>query len=196
MSPAILRLHSFAVRHDSLPAFHASFLALSLLSASLFNLGAFAMLVLAHMTLDVVKYRELHGMNWKRTIEGVIRESLVDMTLLLLGLVFAIYLHHSLPLIAGLSGLLRAEVTIVRAIGTVIPRLVILYDFLKILAHIESYLASIHPRLKKNLTGMELVCITSLGVCFALFATAPLLLSLDAPHFLKILSEELVPWRV
>ena len=111
MNTATVHLRHFAHEHDDLPAFHAVYLLLAILSAGFFNLGAFGLLIVAHMVLDVVKYRDRHGYSWHQTYDGVVRESLVDITLLLVGTVFAVYLHHSVG-VASLSGLMRAELSI------------------------------------------------------------------------------------
>ena len=44
----------FAHEHDDQPAFHATYLVIAFLTALLFNLGAFGLLIIAHMSLDMV----------------------------------------------------------------------------------------------------------------------------------------------
>ena len=61
MQRVATRLRTFAWVHDELPAFHAAYLVLTFLTAALFNFGVFALLIAAHMMLDFVKYREVHG---------------------------------------------------------------------------------------------------------------------------------------
>ena len=98
MSKPLSSVRHFAHVHDDLPAFHAGYLVLTILVASLLNLGVFGLLIIAHMALDYVKYREHHGFSWRRTMEGMVRESLVDIALLGVGVVFAVYFHHTVAL--------------------------------------------------------------------------------------------------
>lgn len=189
-------LKSFALRHDQLPAFHAGYLVLTILIASLFHLGAFAVLIAAHMTLDCVKYREYHRYSWRKTVRAMTRESLVDITLLMLGILFAVYLHHSLPLIAGLSGLYRSEVTVVRALGMLVPKIKIFYDFIVILSNVHRYLSRVPTYLGKPWTPVEYVSLLSLALMIVLLCLAPTVLSIDTSRFLWILGSEMVPWTI
>lgn len=187
-------IRSFAYRHDDLPAFHAAYLVLTFLAAALFNLGFFAVLIALHMALDVSKYRDVHGCSWKKTIEGVVRESIVDVSLLLMGLTVAIYLHPTLPLFIGVQGLMLAEITLLRAVGVITPKLKILYDFLKIVVHFDLYLRHVHVRIGKGASVIEYVAVLSMLVCTGLLFIAPFVLLIDPAQFLSILVDELVPW--
>ena len=152
MSHSILSLKRFAHYHDDLPAFHAAYLVLTFLAAAVLNMGFFAFLIVVHMALDCVKYREIHRFSWPKAIEGMLRESLIDLTLLFFGLVVAVYLHPIVTGLSGIKGLMLAEITILRGIGVMGTKLTILYDTLKILAHVEQYLHRIHPRIGKKAT--------------------------------------------
>lgn len=185
----------FAKTHDDLPAFHAAYLVLTILAAALLNLGFFAMIIGIHMALDIVKYREYHGFTWKRTFEGVIRESVVDVTLLSMGLVFAIFLHPSLTGMMGMQGLMLAEVTILRAVGVMTPKLKIVFEFLKILSHLDHYMTTLHPRLGKHTSMIEYVCMFSLCVTMGMLISAPLLLDITVERFLGMLVSEMLPWK-
>lgn len=187
-------IRNFASRHDQLPAFHAAYLVLTALIAALLPLGAFGVLIVAHMALDTVKYREIRELSWGRTMASVLRESLVDMTLLGLGLLFAVFLHHSLPVIAGISGLLRAEVTIVRAVGTLVPKVRILGHFMTVMSNLQEYLSSTARR-PRSLEQLERVCLFSLSVIVALLVIAPAVLGLSWSQFALILRSQLVPWN-
>lgn len=188
-----LSLKQFARQHDDLPAFHAGFLVLTFLAAAMFNLGVFALMILAHMSLDAVKYRDVHHLKGHKVAEGVIRESLVDITLLLIGLAFAVYLHHSLPVIGGLMGLARAETSILRAVVTLLPKVKILHGTLCILSNIQNYLAHIHPRMGKGWSVTDKLCFAFSACAIALVIAAPTLLQIDAAHFEQILFSELIP---
>ena len=189
-------IKNFALRHDQLPAFHATYIVLTILVAAMLPLGAFGLLIVAHMTLDCVKYHEHHRYRWGKTVIAMVRESLVDVTLFFLGLLFAIYLHHSLPIIAGLSGLYRSEVTVIRAFGVLIPKMKILQDFLAVLSNIHHYLDKIPARLSKRWSPIEQVSLFSLAVIVVLLVLAPSVLSLDAGQFWTILRSQLVPWNI
>lgn len=193
---SVRTLRSFAHQHDNLPAFHAAYLVLTLLAAAMFNLGFFAVLIIAHMGLDVFKYRDVHGLSWKRTVEGVIRESMVDIALFFMGLVVAVYLHPTLFAYSSIKGMMMAEVTVVRAVGLLTPKLKILYDLLKILSDIEHYLGRLHPRFGKNLAVIEYVCSFSICITLGMLLIAPILLMIDGATYLGLLVEELTPWKI
>lgn len=193
---SIRSLRSFAHEHDNLPAFHAAYLAMTFLAAALFNLGFFAVLIVFHMVLDVFKYREVQGLNWKRTAEGVARESIVEVALLLMGLVVAVYLHPTLTGLVGIKGLMLAEITILHGIGVMTPKLKILYDMLKILANVDLYLQRLHPRFGKKLSMIETVSCISICVSLGMLIIAPILLMLSNAQYLYILMDELAPWNV
>jgi len=191
---SLRNLRSFAYQHDDLPAFHAAYLVLTLLAAALFNLGFFAGLILLHMALDVFKYRDVHKRSWSKTVEGIVRESIIDVSLLVMGLAVAVYLHPSLPLFAGVSGLMLAEITLLRAIGVLSPKLKILYDFLRILSHTDLYLKNVHLQLGKKATLIEYVAMMSLCVSLGLLFIAPVVLLIDPAQYVSILLGELLPW--
>ena len=193
MNTFLLPLRRFAYEHDDLAAFHAGYLVLAFLSAGFFNLGAFALLVVAHMALDWVKYRERHGCTYKETIEGMAHENLVDVTLLMVGLVFSVYLHHSIG-VASLSGLMRAEISVIRAAALLVPKLKVLHHFLKIVAHLHHYLNQVHHQQRKGWSGLEHLCFYFCGLSFLLVLFAAPLMGSDPSVVQHILLEELIPW--
>ena len=195
MTTAIASVRHFAHEHDDLPAFHAAFLVLAFVTAGLFNLGAFGLLVLAHMALDVVKYRERHQFSWKQTVEGVVRESLLDVTLLCVGLVFSVYLHHGVG-VASVAGLMRAELTVVRMLATLVPKLKILHHFLKIVAHLHHYMEQVHPKHRKGWSGLDFLCFYFIGLSAFLVLFAAPLMQIEWSLVGEILAEELIPWRI
>lgn len=189
-------IRTFAHQHDDLPAFHAAYLVLTFLAAALFNLGFFAVIIAVHMALDTFKYREVHGLSWKRTIEGVIRESLIDCTLFLFGLVISVYLHASLTGLSGIKGMMLAEITVLRGVGIMTPKLKILYEMLKILSDLDHYLMRLHPRFGKNAGLIEYVCMFSICVTLGMLLIAPILLMLTFDQYAFILIDELTPWHL
>lgn len=195
MNTLALHVRRFAHEHDELPAFHAAYLVLAFLSALIFNLGAFGLIIVAHMALDVVKYREYHGLSWKLTWKGVWKESLVDVTLLLVGLVFSIYLHHSVG-VASVSALMRVEISFIRTAAMLVPKLKILHHFLKVIAHLRHYLDQIHPRLREDWSRLDYLCFYFCGFSLLLIIFAPPLMGVPAHEIHDILAKELIPWRL
>lgn len=189
-------IRSFAHKHDDLPAFHAAYLVLTVLAAAMFNLGFFAVLIVAHMCLDVFKYREVHKLSWARTAEGVVRESLIDCTLFLMGLVVAVYLHPSLAGMMSIKGMMLAEITVLRSFGMIAPKLKILYEVIRILADIDHYLTRLHPRFGKNASMVEYVCMFSICVTLGMLVIAPIILMLTNQQYAFILLDELMPWKM
>lgn len=185
----------FAHAHDDLPAFHAAYLILALLAAGLFNLGAFGLIIVAHMSLDWVKYREVHSLSYKETMVGMLRESIVDITLLVVGLVFAVYLHHSVG-VASVSGLMRAELSVLRTAAIMIPKVKILHHFLKIIAHLRHYLEHLHPHLREKFGGIDYLCFYFCGISLMLILFAAPLMGIPFETVQHILAEELIPWRI
>ena len=189
-------IRSFAHSHDDLPAFHAAYLVLTFLAAAMFNFGFFALVIAVHMALDVYKYRDVYGLTWKRTAEGVVRESIIDITLFLMGLVVSVYLHPSLTGLNGIKGLMLAEITVLHGIGVMAPKLKILYDMIKILSHVDSYLHRLHKHFGKHLGMIEYVCMFSIVVTLAMLVLAPVLLMLNNGQYAMILIDELTPWKL
>lgn len=188
-----LRFHAFALTHDDLPAFHAAYFVLTAIVVAMLNLGCFAMLIVAHMCLDIFKYRHRHRYTWFQTAYATVRESILDIALLLMGLSFAVYLHHSLPGIAALSGLALAEVTIVHAVALYGTKLKILSDVLGVFMHLEEYMAMKKPTLRTPFTILERISVGAITITFMLLALAATVLPLDAGAVLEIIVHEMTP---
>lgn len=185
----------FAHEHDDLPAFHAGFLMLTFLCAILLPLGAFVVLVAIHALLDVYKYRDRHGYSWKKVWKGVVKEGLMDGTLIIIGFVFAVYLHHSTG-IETVSMLMRMEMWMLRFFGTTIPKLTILHSFLKILSHVHHYIEQIHPRMRKGWSKLDQLCFIFIGVAVLMLVIAPVLLGVETRVVTDILRQELLFWHL
>ena len=193
MTHALASARIFAHKHDELPAFHAAYLVVTVLSAALLSLGTFAVLILLHMALDYVKYRDIHRCTFGRTVEGMIRESLFDIALLATGLTFAVYLDHTMA-IASISGFARSEMTLLKAAGTVLPKFGMLNDSLKVWMHLQIYLRHPHPRIGKALsTGEWLAISTTIVALFALMIAAPLMAK-EGSAVLAIIYHEVFHW--
>ncbi len=190
-----LALRHFAHEHDELPAFHAGYLVLTVITAAILNLGIFALLIAAHISLDIVKYRDLHGLSWKHTFEGTLRESLLDLLLFFTALTLSVYLHHTIGIIA-MSGVVRADLTVARFIGVFLPKFEILHRFLSILLHIGEHMRSLHEKLGKALVSGERLIIFLLAATLVLLCTAPAVLGISVSAFASTLARELIPWRI
>ncbi|MFH0770511.1 MAG: hypothetical protein V1926_03990 [Candidatus Peregrinibacteria bacterium] len=188
-------LRSFAHNHDELPAFHVGYIVLVFIIVGLLNAGVFALLIIAHMALDTVKYRERHGFGWKLTVEGILRENLFDCALLAASLLFSVYLHPSVILL-GLSGIARTELTLVRAAGTILPRMEIFEHFLWILLHMRTYFAHPHLRLQRGLGIAEMVSLVVLLMTVPLLLLAPFILHMESSTVKEVLLLEMIPWKI
>ena len=193
MSHALASARIFAHRHDELPAFHAAYLVITVLCAALFSLGVFAALILAHMALDYVKYSDMHHFTMRKTIEGMIRESLFDVALLSIGLTFTVYFHSTMA-IAMVSGFVRSEMTLARALGTVLPKFMILNNSLSIWLNVRNYLEHPHPRIGKAWTATERLAILTLITGMAAIVLAAPLLGTETSHIFSILGQEMTVW--
>lgn len=191
----LLALRHFAHAHDDLPAFHAGYLVLTVLAAAILNLGAFAVLIAAHVSLDLIKYRELHRLSWMRTLEGTFRENLIDIFLLVVALTFSVYLHHTIGIVA-LSGVVRADLTVARVAGVFLPKFEILNRFLAMLLHIGEHMRTLHARLSKSLASGEQLLLFLLAATLILLLGSPAILGISASAFFETLARELIPWRL
>lgn len=182
----------FAHEHDDIPAFHAAFLVGTILCAALFNLGFYALLILAHVVLDIVKYRDVHGMSIRKTLYAAALESIGDIALFLLSLTFAIYLNHTYML-SALGGMMRSELTVLRAFGTMLPKIRILENMCAIALNFHGYLHTPHPSLSRPFTRLEHCSMWTIVVCLALLAVAFVLFQTNQWDLASVLRHELIP---
>lgn len=192
MTYTLQSIHAFASRHDELPAFHVGYFVLTLFSAIALNLGIFGLLIVAHMCLDVYKYRFVHQLSWDMVLKGTVHESLIDVTLLFVALTFSVYIHHSTGMLA-ISGLLRAEVTLLHLIGTVLPKFFILEHVLKAFAHLQHYLQSVHKESIGGWTLKDAFYASAIVLCSTLLYVAPLTLQSSPGVVWEIIMWELHP---
>ncbi len=185
-------VRAFAIAHDGIPAFHAAAILLTVIAAALLNTGAFALLIAAHASLDIVKYREVHGMRWGTTIVATIRESLLDLLFLSLALCFALYLHHGQSIFV-LSGMVRLERILIRILGIGLARLEVLLHGLWVFSNIRQHLTDV-----RDATGpwrsSELLWLCGFISTLLFIVASPLVLESGALS--TVLYEQLVPWRI
>ncbi|MEI8230089.1 MAG: hypothetical protein WCG83_03035 [Candidatus Peregrinibacteria bacterium] len=192
---ALGRLRTFAHIHDDLPSFRLGYLAFSVVVACILNVGAFALLVIAHASLDYVKYREFHGLSVQKTLKGIVHENLFDVVLLLIALCFGVYFHHTVGLFA-ISGMIRADLEAIRMLGMVIPKFEIAEEFFKVIGHLWSHLRTPHLRIKLPWSAGEKLQFLCIASCVVLLIFAPITLHLTGDTYASILANELIPWRM
>lgn len=181
---------SFAHQHDDIPAFHAAYLVATFLTAALLNLGYFAVLIAIHMFLDFVKYRDIHRYGLSKTFKAMILESIGDIALFLIALTFVTYLNHTYML-AAVSGLLRSELTLLRAIGTLLPKVRILEHILCIAMNFHLYLHSVPSGLEEPMTRLQKWSIRVVVLCIGLLVLAGFLFQNHGWDLMRILQQEL-----
>ncbi len=165
------RFRTFAHEHDDIPAFHAAYLVGTLLVAAIFHLGFFAILIVMHMCLDYVKYRDYFRYDLRTTFKAMMLESLVDIACFMVALTFSVYLSTSYLLVAT-SGFLRSGLTVLRAFGTILPKIHILESVVLKFANMHAYLYTPHPDIRKPLSKVHRWSLIVIGMCsFMLFVT-------------------------
>ena len=182
----------FASRHDDIPAFHAAVIAITVIAAALFNIGAFLLLIIAHASLDIVKYRDVHRMRWGKTLYATFREGLLDLAFLALALSFALYLHHGQSVFA-LSSAVRIEEVLIRFVGMGIARLEVLVHGIWVFSNLRQHLLDLrvgNGPWKRRETLFLLVLLSSI----IFIVSSPLFM--DTGAIGKVFSEQLIPWRL
>src|SRR3989344_8595705 len=181
----------FAHRHDELPWFRVWFTVATVVASIVFNLGIFFLLVLGHMGLDTIKYRTLHRLTWGWTIVETIRESLVDVFFIVLGLFLALAFHHAFA-IGGLGRLAEAEILFLDFIQRDGPRPKIAEHLLEIVTYWKHHFAQkLIPRMPLT-TGEKALCIATFAAALATVLT-PVLTSLTWESASRIMQRELRP---
>lgn len=192
ISMTLHRFRVFAHEHDDIPAFHATYLVGTFLAAAVFNLGFFEILIAGHMVLDFFKYREVHGFSLSQTFKAVIIESISDIALFLLALTFSVYLSHTF-LLAGISGILRSQLTILEALGTLLPKVQILEHITSILFGFHAYLHTVHPCVSGPLTRLQKMCFALAFVCLFLLALSFIAFLGQQQELFDVYKHELIP---
>lgn len=157
----------FAHEHDDIPAFHAAYLVGTFLVAAIFSLGYFALLILLHMMLDFVKYRDYFHYSIPMTLKAMFLESVVDLAFFFVSLTFGVYLSHDLALSLA-SGVFRSSLTILEAFGTILPKIYILEHLMVIAVSVQQYLYSPHVDLKLPLLKSHRIALLTIGICLLL----------------------------
>lgn len=184
------RLRLFAHQHDDIPAFHAAYLVSTILIAAIFSLGWFAILILLHMLLDYVKYRDYFRYGIALTIKAVFLESIIDVALFFVSLTFAVYLSTELAL-ALASGLSRSGLTVVRALGTMVPKIAIAEHVITVIVNIHLYLYTPHPDIRRPLTKAHRFSLLTIALSITLLLASFTVFRASHADVLLVLSREL-----
>lgn len=191
MHIATARIRRFADCHDDVPAFHAAVIAITVIAAALFNIGAFLLLIVAHAVLDIVKYRDVHRFRWGRTMMATFREGLLDMFFLALALSFALYLHHGQSIFA-ISGLVRIEQVFLRFVGMGFARLEVLIHGIWVFSNLRQHMLDLRVG-NGPWKRREIFFLFGLIASLAFIACSPFFMD---PHAVQaVLADELLPWR-
>jgi hypothetical protein len=129
------------------------------------------------------------------SVGAALRESLLDLLLLSLGLVFAVYFHHSAAA-AGVSGLLRSEVIFLELIGYVAPRFIVVEHALKALSHVRAYREARLRRENSTLSLGDRSYLFGLGLAAFLLLIAPSVMNVPASLIGQVVLWEVIPWNV
>lgn len=185
------RVVYIAHHHDEWPAFRLWFAVTTVTASIVFNLGIFTLLVGCHMLLDVIKYRSKHQLSWHTTIIETLREGLVDIFFITLGLLLALAFHYTVA-IGGLGRLARLEILILNLILRVGPRLKIAEHLLEIVMYWKHHMAeAFAPGAPLNKSEQYLLLANILIVCSILLA--PFLTSMSSEAVTSTIKKELTP---
>ncbi len=190
-----MTLRALLREHDDLPAFRAGFIVLSFLTAALFPFGAFALLIVAHVAMDLVKYRELHGFPWRKTARGIARENVADLSYLLFGLLIVV-LSRPQVYRANLAWFFQGREAVVAAGVVFLSKLLILTHFLTVVLHPVRHNRATDYARRARWTVSERMYASLFLVLLLFLLTAPRLLAIHEPQFRDLLLRQMVPWRV
>lgn len=191
----VISLRRFGFTYEDLPAFHAAYFMLVLIFAGIFNLGLFALLIVAHVVIDFMRYRGTLHMPFAKSAHAVVRENIADATLLLVALASTVYLHSSMPYVAVLAGTVKTRVSLLRSLLILLPKLTILHHFLRIVFRLPEYLHTPSPRMKHRWSGMEKFLIALIVGSVIALIVSPVALHLSVDELATIVNAEILPWK-
>ncbi len=182
---------SYTFLHNDVPAIRASLLLLTVFGAAMFNLGVFALLLVAQVVLEYLRYRDARKTVGFSLLQAL-RNRLVAITLLLSALVLSLFLHPTMPLVVATVGLARAELTVLRGVLLFVVKLHILHGFIATLLHPQRVSRS---TVQRAFTRLEHLCLVLLPLAALLLTGAAWLLSVESPMIFRLLIEEGIPWN-
>ena len=185
----------FIQSHDEHMLFQLTYLVLVILAVMFLNLGFFVLLILVHMSLDIVKYRHFHKLSAVQTFMSTLHESMIDIMLLLVGLVISVYFQHSIGIVA-LSGFIRAESSLTRVFVMFFSKFTATTHFVKPLTRLQQHFESVHRSLPTSLTVADRLYLYLTAFCFFLLVIAPSVIGVDRSIVNWILLWELNPFYI
>jgi hypothetical protein len=123
------------------------------------------------MSLDFVKYREIHGLPLFDTFRAMILESILDIALLLFALTLSVYLHNTF-LVTLSSGFVRSEFTLIQFFGIFFAKLRILENCFEIFTYFHSYMHTPSYGKRSPITRAEWLSAVLATVCIGLLLAA------------------------
>lgn len=191
-APQPLRQFPFFSTWDDLPAFESGAFVVAAIIASLLNFGVLIFLIVARVTLDFVRLERFAGLPRSRT-ELALRESLLEIVLLLLGLDVALYTGGAPSVVTGTTTDL-AIWTVLVGMALLIPKLTILWRFARRLLYPLDE-AAVRARGKMSLSSEVLSFLLILG-SLLLLSVAPRILPGGMDTVMHVLRRQLIPWRL
>lgn len=180
-----------AHNHDEWPMFRLWFAVTTVAASIILNLGIFALLVAAHALLDVIKYHTKHGLPWRWTVIETLRESLVDIFFITLGLLLGIAFHFSVA-IGGLGRLAELEVILLNLLLRVGPRLKIAEHILEIVLYWKHHFEEPFRPHAPLSRGERWLCAATFLAAVAIVLT-PLVTSVTWNDAVSVMQRELTP---
>ena len=180
-----------AHHHDEWPMFRIWFSVTTVIASIVLNLGVFTLLVALHMALDVIKYRTKHRLTWYWVLTETLRESLVDIFFIALGLLLAIAFHHAIA-IGGLGKLAELEVLLLNLILRVGPRIKIAEHLLEVVLYWKHHFEEqFSPR--APLSRTEKGFLLSTGIIVLGIVTTPFTTPITWENMGHTIQKELTP---
>lgn len=188
-------LKKVAHAHDRLPALQIGAGIFILLVAALFNPGAFGILVLTHMSLDVVKYRQIHGWPWSATLTATFRESLVDLALLAFIFCIGLYAAFGSELMPH-GSILATEALLFRALVVLLVQVEVCRHVLQGITDSFGHFPDVRLGVTGPLYPIEVWALCLLSISVFLIVLMPILLHLSVAEFSYVFLQQLIPWRI
>ncbi len=182
-------LHNSLTVLRDLPAFQAGLFVMAAIVAALCNFGLFAILLAARLSLDAALWAA-NGTKQGRVLWGVMRASILDFVLLVIGLNLAVFGSNAPGFIAG-STVDLALWTVLLGLGLLVPKLTI---FLRFVRHLTGLKMPKHR--KGPLSSLETIGIFIIIAGILLLTASPRLVAGGAKTVLMILRKQIIPWRL
>jgi hypothetical protein len=182
-----IHFRPFGFAYEDLPAFHAAYFMLILIFAGIFDLGFFALLIIAHLIFDTITF--VRSPKNRR-----VNVFFADIALFFLALSSIVYLNPQLPVVATLTGSHLTHVIILRGLAVLLPKLTILHHSLRILFNVPAYLQTPYQN-RRIWSFAECVYLSTLFLSLCFLAVAPGVLALDLATFKDMLTDALIPWK-